>query len=221
MKVGRESLHRTRLWAREIFYLEKVEEPPLPAFSFAQMRCNDLPKGWKRVSSHRFDKQVVAGWKYRLAFELVRSAWTSPLVTDSVAEQRWMDACDTGTDVYGVGLVSRRMGKLMGLSRRDLWALVYIRRNENVFGRCRFTRGSGVLRPTGPDSPYKSLPEIPKKIDWEIPPGCRVVVDSCHSLMGVEWEPPEQLMDGCRLLYSHDSEASRAVEEWLWNIRDD
>jgi len=147
MRVGRESLTIAGLWFRELFYLEKWDEPELPAFSFSQMKCKDIPQGWQRVSRYRYPASVVSGWEARLAFELVRSAWSSDVLSDSDAEERWWSACDTGTDRYGMGFVTSRMAKLAGLSRRDLWKLVYFRRNESVFGRVRFTRGSGVLRP--------------------------------------------------------------------------
>ncbi|QKI79954.1 RNA-dependent RNA polymerase [Erysiphe necator associated ourmia-like virus 125] len=147
MRVGRESLTDAGLWFRELFYLEKWSEPDLPAFSFSQMKCKDIPQGWQRVSRYRYPASVVSGWEARLAFELVRSAWSSDVLSDSDAEERWWSACDTGTDRYGMGFVTNRMAKLAGLSRRDLWKLVYFRRNESVFGRVRFTRGTGVLRP--------------------------------------------------------------------------
>jgi len=147
MRVGRESLVGAGLWFRELFYLEKWSEPDLPIFSYSQMRCKDLPRGWQRVSRYRFPASVVSGWEARLAFELVKSAWSSDVLSDSDAEERWWEVHDTGVDLYGMGFVTSRMAKLAGLSRRDLWKLVYFRRNDSVFGRCRFTRGAGVLRP--------------------------------------------------------------------------
>jgi len=147
MRVGRESLHLSKMWFRELFYLEKWSEPELPTFSFSQMKCKDLPVGWSRVSRHRIPASVASGWEQRLAFELVRSSWSSDVLSDSVAEERWWSDHDTGADRYGVGFCTARRAKLLGLSRRDLWKLVYFRRNESVFGRCRFTRGASVLRP--------------------------------------------------------------------------
>jgi hypothetical protein len=148
MRVGRESLHLAGLWFRELFYLEKWTEPELPSFSFSQMKCNDLPVGWTRVSVYRYPPSVVSGWRARLAHELVRSSWTSNVCDDRTAEERWMTACDTGADRWGIGgLVNARMAKLARISRRELWKAMYFRRNESVFGRCRFTRGASVLQP--------------------------------------------------------------------------
>lgn len=148
MKVGRETLHSCGLWFRELFYLEKWSEPELPSFSFAEMRCNNLPVGWKRVSSYRYPKAMVNGWRMRLAHELVKSAWTSDVVDDRTAEERWMVACDTGADKWGIGsMVNAKLARLAKISRRDLWKATYFRRNDDVFGRCRFTRGASVLQP--------------------------------------------------------------------------
>lgn len=193
MKVERESLHSTRLWCRELFYLEKESEPELPFFSFAEMKCKDLPVGWTRVSPHRYPVPVVDGWRYRLAHELIKSAWTSDVLTDSFAEKRWMDACDTGTDIYGVGLVNRRIGKLMGLTRSELWAYTYLRRNENVFGRCRFTRGSGVLKPTCRQQ-YLALPWHDEKLDVRFEFDYRLVVTVGSGAFSLEVPPPSCLI---------------------------
>jgi hypothetical protein len=158
MKIGRESLQNCQLWFRELFYLEKIDEPNLPFFSYSEMKCNDLPVGWDRVSPNWFPDQVVRGWRFRLAHELVKSSWSSDVLTDSDAKKRWMEACYTGVEPYGVGFVNAKRAKLLQISRRDLWRLVYFRRNDSVFGRCRFTRGKGVLRPHRPhDSKEDSI----------------------------------------------------------------
>lgn len=191
MKVERESLHNTRLWFRELYYLEKWSEPELPMFSYSDMRCNDLPVGWTRVSPHRFSPEVVNGWRYRLAFELSRNAWTSSVLTDSDAKERWMEACDTGADRYGCGFVTLRMAKLLRRSRKACWKLCYFRRNENVFGRCRFTRTSGVLRPG--KKVHLAISEPPQEKVWGVVRGFAGSILLRDGRITYSWAPPSSI----------------------------
>jgi hypothetical protein len=147
MKLSRDELQSSGLWYRELFYLEQVEEPPLPFGTFAQYRTNDVPKGWSRVSPHWYPESMVLGWAHRFSFETVRNAWTEPVINDSLAEKRWMDECDRGCSTWGLSsFVNPLMRRLTKLSRKGLWRWVCLRRNESVFGRVRFERGKGCVK---------------------------------------------------------------------------
>jgi hypothetical protein len=147
MNVTREELESVGLWFRELFYLEQIDERPLPAFSFSEVKAGAIPEGWVQVNPRFVEPEVVRGWEFRLSFELVRRAWTEPVLSDSFAERRWMDACNSGTSVWGVFTCSRPVWKMMGLSRRSLWKLAYLRRNNALWGRRLFTTGKGVWKP--------------------------------------------------------------------------
>jgi len=148
MKVGEGTLRDSGLWNRELFYLEQAEERPLPSLSFAQMKTNDTPKGWSRVSRHWYPEQVLRGWEFRFSFETVRNAWLNPIVNDSDAEKRWMSECDSGCSPWGLSsFINTRMRTILRLSRKQLWKYVCLRRNSSVFGRVKFERGVGCVKP--------------------------------------------------------------------------
>jgi hypothetical protein len=148
IKVGREVLEAVGLWHRELFYLEAVDEPPLPFGSFSQYRTNDLPTGWTRVSPRWYPSAVVDGWSRRFTHLTIANAWSRPVLSDSCAEKRWMAECDVGCSPWGLSSwVCPRMRKLLKLSRKQLWRYVCLRRNHSVFGRCGFERGKGCVRP--------------------------------------------------------------------------
>jgi hypothetical protein len=54
-----------------------------------------------------------------------------------------------GCSPYGLGsLIGSRVRRLLGgMSRSQAWKWVYLRRNESVFGRVRWSRGKGVWVP--------------------------------------------------------------------------
>jgi hypothetical protein len=147
MNVRRVELESAGLWFRELFYLEQVQEPPLPFFSFSEMRGGAIPEGWTRVSPRFVEPEVVRGWKFRLAAEFVRGAWEKPVVSDRDAEKRWMSACDNGVSRWGVFTSKAPLARMLRLSRRDFWKFVYLRRDDRVWGRRSFTIGKGVLKP--------------------------------------------------------------------------
>lgn len=152
MKVSEETLRRCGLWHRELFYLENETEPPLPTMSFSQLKCNDLPGGWVRASAHWHPREVVRGWSYRLSHEMVKSAWTRSPINDSEAEEKWMRALDEGVSPWGLPSFGKDMGRLLRMSRRQLWRWRVLRGNSDLFGRVRFSKGKGVWRP-GTDVP--------------------------------------------------------------------
>nr|QXN75330.1 MAG: RNA-dependent RNA polymerase [Grapevine-associated botourmia-like virus 1] len=145
IKVSEDVLRSSGFWNRELFYLEKEVEPPLPTFSFVQLRAGDIPKGWTKVSPHWYPPEVIRGKAFRFAMEVVNCAWSNPMISDSDAERKWMQKCDEGCSTWGLsGFVSRSMCRLLRMSRRQLWRYVCMRGNRNVFGRVRFSRGKGV-----------------------------------------------------------------------------
>jgi hypothetical protein len=148
MKVGKQTLIDSGLWHRELFYLEHVEERPLPFASFSQVQTNDLPTGWRRVSPRWYPREVVRGWEFRFSHETIALAWSNPVLLSDAAEERWMSECDVGCSPWGLSSwVNPRMRRLLRLSRKALWKYVCIRRNESVFGRVRFERGKGCVKP--------------------------------------------------------------------------
>ncbi|QGY72544.1 RNA dependent RNA polymerase [Plasmopara viticola lesion associated ourmia-like virus 14] len=148
IKVSEGTLRATGLWHRELFYLEHSSEPALPTKSFAEIWSNDTPSGWTRVSPRWYPREVLRGWEYRYSHETVANAWKNDVNADPLAAERWMEWCDQGCSTWGLGsFVNTRMRKLLGLSRKELWRYVCIRRNESVFGRVRFERGKGCVRP--------------------------------------------------------------------------
>jgi len=147
MKVSEEVLRASGLWNRELFYLENEVEPPLPAISFSQLKCNNLPPGWTKVSPHWYNSEVVRGWKFRHVHEMVQRAWTDPVLTDSEAEVKWMQRLDEGVSPWGLKYCGTFKVSLLRMSRRQFWRWRCIRVNRSVFGRHRFSRGQGVWKP--------------------------------------------------------------------------
>ncbi|QKI79903.1 RNA-dependent RNA polymerase [Erysiphe necator associated ourmia-like virus 73] len=146
--VGEGTLRDSGLWHRELFYLEHVEEPPLPMRSFAQIASNDTPRGWSRVSPRWYPREVLRGWEYTYSHKTVANAWTNDVVADSLAKERWMKECDWGCSPWGLSsFVNTRTRRLLRLSRKELWKYVCLRRNASVFGRVRFERGQGCVKP--------------------------------------------------------------------------
>lgn len=148
ISVGEGTLRDSGLWHRELFYLEHVEEPPLPLRSFAQIASNDTPHGWSRVSPRWYPREVLRGWEYTYSHKTVANAWSNDVVADSLAKERWMKECDWGCSPWGLNsFVNPRMRTLLRLSRKELWKYVCLRRNSSVFGRVRFGRGEGCVKP--------------------------------------------------------------------------
>lgn len=197
MRVSEETLRDSGLWHRELFYLEQVVEPPLPPMSFSELRCNDLPHGWVKVSPHwyggdpggafvaggcmctqgeshppgcpcachgwlarrdrpylrrtrRKQSEIVRGWAFRLSLLMVRSAWTRSVIKDSEAEQKWMSQLDEGAVPWGMKHFGAFKGRLLRMSRRQLWRWRCLRGNRALFGRVRWSRGEGVWMPGTP-----------------------------------------------------------------------
>lgn len=172
MKVTEEDLRATGLWYRELFYLEPSEEQPLPFFSYTEIRTRNLPQGWTRVSPRWYPELVVKGWQDRLRMKIVQSAWTAPVIEDSLAKKKWMDQCLAGCSPWRLGdWVRPRTRKLMRMSRRELWKWVVLRKKplrpgrlsssadsrRGLFGRVAFSRGKGVLKPGAVNEREESL----------------------------------------------------------------
>jgi hypothetical protein len=147
MKVSEDTLRSTGLWFRELYYLEKLVEPPLPAFSFSQLKCSDIPSGWVQVSAHWHPTQVVKGWSYRLSHEMVRSAWTRRVISDSEAEKKWMQRHDEGVSPWGLKCYGTFKRSLLRMSRRQVWRFICIPKDRGQFGLVRYSRGKGVWMP--------------------------------------------------------------------------
>jgi hypothetical protein len=58
-----------------------------------------------------------------------------------------MSDCDAGCSPWGLSFLNPRMRALLRLSRRAAWQYVCIRRNESYFGRVRYNRGEGAVKP--------------------------------------------------------------------------
>jgi len=148
IRVTRQDLESCGLWFRELFYLEKWTEPPLPRVSFSEILCNDLPDGWSWASPNWVSPADAKEWRHLYAAETIANAWIRPVLKPSDAESIWWSHCDQGTEVYGFGYwVTSKFSKMLKLKRKDLWRWVYLRRNPNVFGRVAFRRGKAVPRP--------------------------------------------------------------------------
>lgn len=198
MKVTEGELRDSGLWSRELYYLEQVVEPPLPIWSYSQIRSNDCPQGWSRVSPHWYPKEVVKGWRYRFFFETVRLAWTNPVVTDSAAKKKWMNECMGGCSAWGESRLSALQRSLLGLSGRGAWRYLFIRDRRDVFGRCSFSRGRGVVKPGLDPSELiinEVVPAVDEEDDWVREPSDSPPAYSSLPL----WGPPGVLLDDVRV----------------------
>lgn len=148
MKVSEGVLRASGLWKRELFYLEQVEERPIPAMSFSRLKCNDIPEGWRQVSPHWHPTEVVRGWEFRLGIEMYRNAWSRSVISDSEAEEKWMNKLDEGCSTWGLkGSRDSLLARMLKLSRRAFWRWRCTTGNPSFFGRCLFSRGKGVWMP--------------------------------------------------------------------------
>jgi len=139
MAVGEETLKSVGLWYRELFYLEQVEERPIP--SECQLD-GSLPPGWAMVGSAWFSKEDRERWKRDWISACVDHAWSmqvnfSPATVDST-----LDKIRYGCSPYGLGsLISRRVRNMLRMTRSQVWRWVNLRRNSAVFGRVGRVRG--------------------------------------------------------------------------------
>jgi len=138
-------LRASNLWSRELFYLDSVHEPELPSLSVSQIQGGGIPAGFERGSKHSFSQSQLIGFADRLAMSFARSAWESDLRVSKDAEDAWWSKCREGTSPYGVGsLLSRRVLRMLKLSRTEAWRWVYGGRNESVWGRRKWSFGDQV-----------------------------------------------------------------------------
>nr|WAK77875.1 MAG: RNA-dependent RNA polymerase [Botourmiaviridae sp.] len=207
MKVTEETLKSTGLWKRELYYLQDPVERPVPSFSFSQVKCNDLPKGWVKRSVWRdlgggglgfrvkYEADYVALCAKVFAVATADCAWENPVITDSEAREKWLRECDLGTKEWTLrGLVIPKVVRMMRLSRRALWQYVLDvergscpRRN---WGIQQFKRGKGVWLP--------GTLECDKSDDMS-----NRLCGSFFGEPGVRgqcFSPPQSLMSGVRLV---------------------
>ncbi|QGY72548.1 RNA dependent RNA polymerase [Plasmopara viticola lesion associated ourmia-like virus 18] len=148
LKVDEGVLRGTDLWHRELYYLEQDNELPLPSRSFSEVRCNDIPKSWTRVSPHWYPADQVKEWGRQFAAETIQNAWENDVLLAEDAEKEWWTAHDMGCSPYSLsGLGNRIMRSMLRLTKPQLWRWYTQRRNKSVFGRVNFSRGKGVWRP--------------------------------------------------------------------------
>jgi len=207
--------------------LNKIDEPPLPRMSFSQLTCNDLPPDWVQVSPHWHPPEVVRGWSYRLGFEMVRSAWTRGVISDSDAEKKWMAELDEGASPWGLRNAWRSFKcSLLRMSRRQVWRWICLPHErlsgqeiELLLARRRFSRGGGVWMPLhGPvscDNGEAHLDASSSRGEGDICPICmdgRATArtscghDFCHACLG-EWLSESKSCPVCR----SDSPSFRGV----------
>lgn len=192
IKVTEGELRGSGLWHRELFYLEQINELPLPIWSYSQIRSNDCPQGWSRVSAHWYPKQVVSGWRHRFFFEVVKLAWSNPVLSDSAAKERWMNECKSGCSEWGKSRLSPLQRSLLGLSGRHAWRYLFIRDNASVFGRSAFSRVKGIVKP-GPPCGLTIVEESHRSDDEE--DWIREPQDAPPDYGSVRsWSPPDCLL---------------------------
>jgi len=143
--VGRGELQGLNLWHRELFYLEQVQERPLPCISFSSMQCNDIPDGFVKRSPHWFSSERIKADAISFRSEMVENAWVKPVLTRSDADEEWRRQSLWGCSPWSLReFFSPRMRVMLKLTRASAWRWFNLRRNDTVFGRVSFKRGVGV-----------------------------------------------------------------------------
>jgi len=138
-------LRASNLWSRELFYLDSDTEPELPSLSVSQIQGGGIPRGFVRSSKHFYTSAQIQGFSDRLAMMFADSAWEDDLLLSKDAEDLWWAKCREGTSPYGVGsLISKRVLRMLKMSRSEAWRWVYGGRNEEVWGRRRWSFGDQV-----------------------------------------------------------------------------
>jgi hypothetical protein len=139
LAVDEELIKDTGLWYRELFYLEQVEERPLPVVG------TPLPPGWKQVSSSWMSSDMIEEWGRRWSDACVYHAWTANYNPKTVSDDVSMDKIRMGCLPYGLGtLISAKVRRMLKMSRSAVWKWVNLRRNPSVFGRVKRNLGSRV-----------------------------------------------------------------------------
>jgi hypothetical protein len=76
---------------------------------------------------------------------MIDLAWRNPVLVDSEAEEKWRREALKGCSPWSLAdFLSPRMRKMLRLSRAQAWRWFNLRRNDSVFGRVSFKRGTGV-----------------------------------------------------------------------------
>jgi len=131
LAVDEGMLRDGKLWHRELFYLERIEEPILPAQS------GSVPPGWHAESVWKFSVDERRAWEalYRGAVDDHRWHGVIPLSTTDTE----MELIRQGCVPYGLP-PGRKYRRMLRLSRAAAWDWFCRRRNPSVFGRVRFSR---------------------------------------------------------------------------------
>lgn len=142
-KVGRGMLHDVGLWHRELFYLEQVEERPLPV-----LKDGGIPAGFKSVPEATLGPDELARARLLWGEACVDHAWTASFSLSELSSEDKLRRLFLGTSPYGISSVlSPIVKRMLNLTRSKAWKWVYSRENESVFGRVRMSRSKGVFVP--------------------------------------------------------------------------
>jgi hypothetical protein len=145
ISVGRAELQSLGLWHRELFYLEQVEERPLPPYSVSAMQCNDMPDGFVKCSPHWYDPDRIKESAISFRAEMVCNAWERDVLPNRDAEEKWRAEALWGCSPWSLAeFLSPKVRKMLRLSRASAWRWFNLRHNDSVFGRVKFSRGKGV-----------------------------------------------------------------------------
>jgi hypothetical protein len=133
LAVDEGTLRSTKLWYRELFYLEQVEEPDIP------LPRGQVPPGWRPEPVWKFTDAERKAWDRLYQCSVLDHLWHDRIEpVDSTAD---MSDIQSGCFPYGLppGVKYRKMLKL---SRAQAYRWACKRRNPSVFGRVRFLRKS-------------------------------------------------------------------------------
>jgi len=141
LDVDRRTLHATGMWFRELFYLEQIDEAPIPC-----LKPGIPVVGWKRVSRSWFSSQdEIQEWDGRWGAACVYHAWFSDLESSTLSEDFRMTRLREGCTPYGINTMNvPKILRMIKISRREMWLWINRRRCEHYFGKVRFRKGEGV-----------------------------------------------------------------------------
>jgi hypothetical protein len=141
LAVERSTLHAVGLWHRELFYLEQVEEKPVP-----MVARGELPSGFAQVSKSWIPKSDLRAIEDEWSWACTEHAWFSDFTASAFSDKSMIDLIREGCSPYGLGcLASARVRRMLKLSRSALWRWIYARSNESVFGRVRPQKAERVF----------------------------------------------------------------------------
>jgi len=141
MKVDQGLLRRRGLWHRELYYLEQDVEQPLPL-----LEKGGVPEGFVQVSASRVSVDMATEGRNRFNAALYAQCWNEPYDPKSSSEDVRLAAVREGCSPYGINHIKglAKIRQMLRLSRNKLWKWVFLRSNESVFGRVRWSRPKRV-----------------------------------------------------------------------------